>query len=76
MPTIQMKYVNIKGNMSNDIKKIYISMFVILFESPASLKTARPSTNSSTFLQLDERIHALLNLLVLAEVPISRRSLG
>ena len=33
VPTIQMKYVNIKGNMNNDIKKIYISMFVILFEN-------------------------------------------
>ena len=33
VPTIQMKYVNIKGNMNNDLKKIYISMFVILFEN-------------------------------------------
>jgi hypothetical protein len=33
VPTIQMKYVNIKGNMNNDIKKIYISMFVIIFEN-------------------------------------------
>ena len=33
VPTIQMKYVNIKGNMNNDIKKKYISMFVILFEN-------------------------------------------
>jgi hypothetical protein len=33
VPTIQMKYVNIKGNMNNDIKEIYISMFVILFEN-------------------------------------------
>ena len=26
MPSIQMKYVNIKGNMNNDLKKIYLSM--------------------------------------------------
>ena len=24
--TIQMKYINIKGNMNNDLKKIYLSM--------------------------------------------------
>jgi hypothetical protein len=36
---------------------------ITLFESPASVKTARPSTNSSSLLQLDERIKALLNLL-------------
>jgi len=47
-----------------------------LFESPASVKTARPSTNSSTHLQLDERICALLNLLVLADVLICRLSLS
>ena len=33
VPSIQMKYVNIKGNMNNDLKKIYISMSVILFEN-------------------------------------------
>jgi hypothetical protein len=26
MPLIQMKYVNIKGNMNNDLKKIFLSM--------------------------------------------------
>jgi hypothetical protein len=26
VPSIQMKYVNIKGNMNNDLKKIYLSM--------------------------------------------------
>ena len=33
VPSIQMKYINIKGNMNNDLKKIYISMNVILFEN-------------------------------------------
>ena len=33
VPSIQMKYVNIKGYMNNDLKKIYISMSVILFEN-------------------------------------------
>jgi hypothetical protein len=26
VPTILMKYINIKGNMNNDLKKIYLSM--------------------------------------------------
>ncbi len=26
VPSIQRKYVNIKGNMNNDLKKIYLSM--------------------------------------------------
>ncbi len=26
VPSIQMKYVNLKGNMNNDLKKIYMSM--------------------------------------------------
>ncbi len=26
VPSIQMKYVNIKGNMNNDLKKIFLSM--------------------------------------------------
>ena len=26
VPLIQMKYVNIKGNMNNDLKKIFLSM--------------------------------------------------
>jgi len=33
MPSIQMKYINIKGNMNNDLKKIYRSMSDILFEN-------------------------------------------
>jgi len=28
-----MKYINIKGNMNNDLKKIYMSMSDILFEN-------------------------------------------
>jgi hypothetical protein len=38
VPSIQMKYVNIKGNMNNDLKKIYISMSVILFDYSFVLK--------------------------------------
>jgi hypothetical protein len=38
VPSIQMKYVNIKGNMNNDLKKIYISMSVILFANSFVLK--------------------------------------
>ena len=30
VPSIQMKYVNIKGNMNNDLKKIYLSMMYFL----------------------------------------------
>ncbi len=26
VPSIQMKYVNIKGNMNNDLEKIFLSM--------------------------------------------------
>jgi hypothetical protein len=33
VPSIQMKYINIKGNMNNDMKKIYMSMSDILFEN-------------------------------------------
>ena len=33
VPSIQMKYINIKGNMNNDLKKIYMSMSDILFEN-------------------------------------------
>jgi hypothetical protein len=34
VPSIQMKYVNIKGNMNNDLKRIiFMSMFVIQFEN-------------------------------------------
>jgi len=33
VPLIQMKYINIKGNMNNDLKKIYMSMYDILFEN-------------------------------------------
>ncbi len=34
VPLIQMnKYINIKGNMNNDLKKIYMSMSDILFEN-------------------------------------------
>jgi len=33
VPSIQMKYINIKGNMNNDLKKIYMSMSDILFET-------------------------------------------
>jgi hypothetical protein len=32
VPSIQMKYINIKGNMNNDLKKLYISMSFILFD--------------------------------------------
>ena len=32
VPSIQMKYLNIKGNMNNDLKKLYMSMSYILFE--------------------------------------------
>ena len=35
VPSIQMKYVNIKGNMNNDLKKIYMSMPCVLYESPS-----------------------------------------
>ena len=38
VPSIQMKYVNIKRNMNNDLKKIYISMSVILFDYSFVLK--------------------------------------
>ena len=30
VPTIQMKYINMKGNMNNDLKKIYMSMYFVL----------------------------------------------
>ncbi len=30
VPLMQMKYVNIKGNMNNDLKKIYLSMMIIV----------------------------------------------
>ena len=30
VPSIQMKYVNIKGNMNNDLKKIYLSMMIFV----------------------------------------------
>jgi len=30
VPSIQMKYINIKGNMNNDLKKIYLSMMIIV----------------------------------------------
>ncbi len=33
VPSIQMKYINLKGNMNNDLKKIYMSMSDILFEN-------------------------------------------
>jgi hypothetical protein len=34
VPTMQMKYINIKGNRNNDLKKIYLSMmcFVMIDE--------------------------------------------
>jgi hypothetical protein len=31
VPSIQMKYINIKGNMNNDLKKIYMSVYCILY---------------------------------------------
>ena len=33
VPSIQMKYTNIKGNMNNDLKKIYMSMSYIRFRN-------------------------------------------
>ena len=33
VPAIQMKYTNIKGNMNNDLKKIYMSMSYIRFRN-------------------------------------------
>jgi len=30
IPLIQMKYINIKGNMNNDLKKIYMSVYCVL----------------------------------------------
>ena len=33
VPSIQMKYINIKGNMNNDLKKIFMIMSDILFEN-------------------------------------------
>jgi len=33
VPSIHMKYINIKGNMNNDMKRIYMSMSDILFEN-------------------------------------------
>jgi hypothetical protein len=33
IPLIRMKYINIKGNMNNNIKKIYESMTVVLYNS-------------------------------------------
>jgi hypothetical protein len=35
VPLIQMKYVNIKGNMNNDFKKIYMGMLCVLYDSPS-----------------------------------------
>ena len=26
VPTIQLKYINLKGNMNNDLKRIYLNM--------------------------------------------------
>jgi len=31
VPSIRMKYVNIKGNMNNDLKNIYMSVFFVLY---------------------------------------------
>jgi len=30
LPLIQVKYVNIMGNMNNDLKKIYLSMMIFI----------------------------------------------
>ena len=30
VPLIQMKYVNMKGNMNNDLKNIYLSMMCLV----------------------------------------------
>ncbi len=35
VPLIQMKNVNIKGNMNNDLKKIYMGMSCVLYVSPS-----------------------------------------
>ena len=35
VPSIQMKYINIKGNMNNDLKKIYMSVSCILYDMPS-----------------------------------------
>ena len=35
VPLIQMKYVNIKGSMNNDLKTIYMSMSCVLYDSPS-----------------------------------------
>ena len=31
VPSIQMKYINIKGNTNNDLKKIYMSVYCVLY---------------------------------------------
>ena len=31
VPSIQMKYINIKGNMNNDLKNIYMSVYCVLY---------------------------------------------
>jgi hypothetical protein len=33
--SIQMKYVNIKGNMNNDMKKVYMGMSCVLYDPPS-----------------------------------------
>ena len=35
VPSIQMKYINIKGNMNNDLKKIYMSVSCVLYDMPS-----------------------------------------
>jgi hypothetical protein len=35
VPLIQIKYVNIQGNMNNDLKKIYMGMLCVLYDSPS-----------------------------------------
>ncbi len=37
VPLIQMKYVNTKGNMNNDLKKIYMGMLCVLYDSSSAI---------------------------------------
>ena len=37
VPSIQMQYINIKGNMNNDLKKICMGMSCVLYDSPSAI---------------------------------------